>query len=194
MTRFTLRPVGWRPRLPPVDAATATPAQLAALEACPPAQRRSTYFLTLAHDPGSLGERGALFTTVMYAEGGLPFADREYATAIVSIVNGCVYCTSVHAKRFVDITGATEAMQAVLEGGTDADPRRAAIAEFAAAMTRDPTSADLAGLREEEMADLEILDLIHSVAMFANANRLMQSLGDSIVPPGAFLAGVPKGA
>ncbi|WP_431282318.1 peroxidase-related enzyme [Humitalea sp. 24SJ18S-53] len=185
MTRFTMRPVGWRPRLAPVDAATATPAQLAALEACPPAQRRSTYFLTLAHDPGSLGERGALFTTVMYAEGGLPFSEREYATAIVSIVNGCVYCTSVHAKRFVDITGATEAMQAVLDGGPAPDPRLRAIGDFAAALTRDPqamTPAAIAPLRDAGLDDLQILDLIHAVAMFANANRLMQSLGDSLVP------------
>jgi len=29
------------------------------------------------------------------------------------------------------------------------------------------------------MDDLEVLDLIHSIAMFANANRLMQSLGET---------------
>ena len=37
-----MQEVGWEPRLPPVDAETATPAQRAALEACPPAQRGST--------------------------------------------------------------------------------------------------------------------------------------------------------
>ena len=115
MSRFTLKPVGWRPRIAPVQAETATPAQLAALEACPPAQRRSTYFLTLAHDPGSLGERGALFNIVMYAEGGLDRADRELATAVVSMVNGCVYCTSVHAKRFVELSGDEPAMQRSIE-------------------------------------------------------------------------------
>jgi alkylhydroperoxidase family enzyme len=34
------------------------------------------------------------------------------------------------------------------------------------------------------MDDLEILDLTHAVAMFANANRLMQTLGEPVVPNG----------
>ena len=32
------------------------------------------------------------------------------------------------------------------------------------------------------MNDLEILDLTNAAAMFANANRLMQTLGEPIVP------------
>ena len=79
---YTMAEVPWIPRLPPVDAATATPEQLLALDNCPPAQRRSTYFLTLALDPSSLAERGALFERVMYAPRGLPRAERELATAI----------------------------------------------------------------------------------------------------------------
>ncbi len=187
MSRFTLKPVGWRPRLDPVRAETATPAQLAALDACPPAQRRSTYFLTLAHDPGSLGERGALFSIVMYAEGGLDRADRELATAVVSMVNGCVYCTSVHAKRYVELTGDEPVMQRILDKGwaEEPDPRRRAIAAFTEALTRSPgevTAAHLAPLRQVGLDELEILDLIHSVAMFANANRLMLTLGDPLLP------------
>jgi uncharacterized peroxidase-related enzyme len=187
MTRFTMKPVGWRPRLEPVKAETATPAQLAALDACPPAVRRSTYFLTLAHDPGSLGERGALFNIVMYAEGGLDRADRELATAVVSMVNGCVYCTSVHAKRFVELSGDEPAMQRILEEGwaAEPDPRRKAIADVTEALTRDPgavTATHLAPLRAVGMDDLEILDLLHGIAMFANANRLMLTLGDPLLP------------
>ena len=187
MSRFTLKPVGWRPRIDPVQAETATAAQLAALEACPPAQRRSTYFLTLAHDPGSLGERGALFNIVMYAEGGLDRADRELATAVVSMVNGCVYCTSVHAKRFVELSGDEPAMQRILDEGWAAEPdvRRHAIAAFTEALTRDPgavAAEHLAPLRGVGLDDLEIIDLIHAVAMFANANRLMLTLGDPILP------------
>ena len=187
MTRFTMKPVGWRPRLDPVKAETATEAQLAALDACPPAQRRSTYFLTLAHDPGSLGERGALFNIVMYAEGGLDRADRELSTAVVSMVNGCVYCTAVHAKRFVELTGDEPAMQRILDQGwsDEPNPRRQAVAAFTEALTRTPgavTAAHLAPLRAAGLDDLEILDLIHSVAMFANANRLMLTLGDPLLP------------
>jgi uncharacterized peroxidase-related enzyme len=187
MSRFTLKTVGWRPRLEPVKAETATPAQIAALDACPPAQRRSTYFLTLAHDPGSLGERGALFNIIMYAEGGLPRPERELATAVVSMVNGCVFCCSVHAKRFVELSGDEAAMQRILDEGWEGerDARRHAVAVFAEALTRDPaalTPAHLAPLRAAGLDELEVLDLIHSVAMFANANRLMLSLGDPLLP------------
>ena len=189
-SRFTMEDVGWRPRLAPVDADTATPEQRAALDACPPAQRRSTYFLTLAHDPASLGERGALFNTVMYAPRGLPRADRELGTAVVSMVNGCVYCTSVHARRFAELTKDPAAMQRLLDEGPGAEtgPRRRAVAAYAEKLTREPgaiTAADLGPLRAAGLDDLEILDLTHAVAMFANAHRLMQSLGDSEPPPPA---------
>ena len=187
--RFTAAEVGWSPRLPPVDADTATPAQHAALDACPPAVRRSAYFLTLAQDPASLGERGALFNSVMYAPRGLPRAERELATAVVSMVNGCVYCCSVHARRFTELTKEPAPMQALLDQGFDAplDQRRRAVVTFAAKLTATPHAvgaADLAPLGTVGITGLELLDLIHAVAMFANANRLMQALGESAPAPG----------
>jgi uncharacterized peroxidase-related enzyme len=188
MSRFTMETVGWEPRVPPVEMDSATPEQLAALEACPPAQRTSVYFRTLVNDPGSLGQRGALFTKVMYAPRGLPRAERELATAVVSIVNGCIYCTSVHARRYVELKGPKAAMRALLEEGVGAgglDARQQAIVDYSAKLTATPqamSAADLAPLRAAGMSDLEILDLIHAIAMFANANRLMQSLGRSVPP------------
>jgi uncharacterized peroxidase-related enzyme len=185
--QFTMDVVGWAPRVPPVAAETATPEQLAALEACPPAVRTSIYFRTLALDPASLAERGALFDRVMYAPRGLPRADRELATATVSMVNGCVYCTSVHARRFAELTHDPATMQRLLDQGFSAalEPRRRAIVDFAAKLTAVPgqvTGADLDPLRAAGLVPLEVLDLIHSIAMFANANRLMQSLGESTPP------------
>ena len=185
--RFTMAEVGWSPRVTPVDAETATPAQLAALDACPPAVRRSTYFLTLANDPASLGERGALFNSVMYAPRGLPRAERELATAVVSMVNGCVYCCSVHARRFAELSHEPEVMQALLDQGFGValDARRRAIVDFAAKLTAAPGAvgaADLAPLRSAGLAELEILDAVHAIAMFANANRLMMALGESLPP------------
>ncbi|MFC0407013.1 peroxidase-related enzyme [Roseomonas elaeocarpi] len=187
MSRFTMDVVDWEPRVSPVEIETATPEQMAALEACPPAQRTSVYFRTLVNDPGSLSQRGALFTKVMYAPRGLPRAERELATAAVSIVNGCIYCTSVHARRYVELKGPEAAMRALLAEGVGAvglDARQQAIVDYAAKMTarpQDTTSDDLKPLRAAGFNDLEILDLIHAVAMFANANRLMQALGRSVM-------------
>ena len=180
---FTMAEAGWHPRIPPVDAATATPEQLAALDACPPAVRRTAYFLTLALDPASLAERGALFNAVMYAPRGLPRADRELATAVVSMVNGCVYCCSVHARRFAELTHEHALMQRLLDEGfgIPLDRRPRAIVDAAALLTAAPAAfgaAHVAALRSAGLADLELLDLIHAIAMFANANRLMQALGE----------------
>ena len=43
---------------------------------------------------------------------------------------------------------------------------------------------DLAPLRAQGLTDLDIHDLINATAMFANANRLMQTLGEPIAMPG----------
>jgi len=186
--RFTLDAVEWDAWMPPVDPATATPAQRAALDASP--QANSAYFRTLAHDVASLAERSPLFHAVMYVPRGLRRADRELATVVVSIINGCVYCSSVHARRFVELTKQPEIIRALYDQGLDTPlpPRLRAIVDYAAKLTRAPESmtvADLAPLRAQGMDDLEIHDLTNAVAMFANANRLMQTLGEPVVPPDA---------
>jgi len=183
--RFTLDAVEWAAWMPTVNAATATPRQLDALAASP--QRDSPYFQTLAHDVDSLEQRSPLFHAVMYAPRGLPRADRELATVVVSIINGCVYCSSVHARRFSELTRKPELIQRLYDEGlgTELPPRQRAIVDFAARLTQFPqamSAADLQPLRDVGMDDLQIHDLIHAIAMFANANRLMQTLGEPVLP------------
>ncbi len=185
--RFTLAPVEWAPWLPPVDAGTATQAQLAALDKSPASARSSPYFLVLAQAVESLDQRAPLFNAVMYAPHGLPRADRELATVVVSIINGCVYCASVHARRYAELTKQPEIIQRLFDEGleTPLEPRSRAIVDFAAKLTRTPQSLTrdaLRPLRDAGLDDLAIHDLVHAVAMFANANRLMQTLGAPILP------------
>ena len=185
--RFTLEPVEWEAWLEPVTPDSATPEQRAALEQSP--QAASPYFRTLAHEVDSLAERSPLFHAVMYVPRGLRRADRELATVVTSIINGCAYCSSVHARRFVELTKQPEVIRSLYEQGLDTplEPRLRAVVDFATKLTREPmamTAADLTPLREAGMSDLEIHDLINAVAMFANANRLMQTLGEPILPAG----------
>jgi len=187
-TRFTLEAVDWAPWLEPVAAETATPAQRTALAASP--QADSAYFRTLANDVDSLAERSPLFHAVMYVPRGLKRAERELATVVTSIINGCIYCSSVHARRFVELTKRPEIIRALYEEGLDTplEPRLRAVVDYAAKLTREPvamTVADLAPLRAAGMDDLEIHDLTNAVAMFANANRLMQTLGEPVSPDSA---------
>jgi len=186
--RFTLEAVEWTSWLEPVTPETATPVQRAALDASP--QANSAYFRTLANDVDSLAERSPLFHAAMYVPRGLKRAERELATVVVSIINGCVYCSSVHARRFVELTKRPDIIRALYEQGveTTLEPRLRAIVDYAAKLTREPaamTVADLAPLRAVGMDDLEIHDLTNAVAMFANANRLMQTLGEPVLPDGA---------
>jgi uncharacterized peroxidase-related enzyme len=185
MPRFTQAQVEWSAWIEPVTVETASPEQKTALAASPAGN--SPYFRTLAHDVASLAERSPLFHSVMYAPRGLPRAERELATAATSMVNGCVYCCSVHARRFSELTKHPEIPEALFAQGLDApmEPRLRAVIDFAVKLTRTPAAmeaSDLAPLRAVGMSDLEILDLVHSVAMFANANRLMQSLGEPVLP------------
>ncbi|PWC53334.1 peroxidase-related enzyme [Azospirillum sp. TSO22-1] len=184
-TGFTLDVLEWEPWLAPVDYATATEAQRAALAETPSNTGLSPYSLMLAHDPEALRQRTPLFNGIMYAPRGLPRAERELATLVESVLNGCVYCASVHARRFAELTKEPEVVHRLYaEGaGTDLDPRRRAIVDFAAKLTATPPAAgpeDVAALRAAGLDDLQILDLIHAVAIFAWANRLMLTLGEPV--------------
>ena len=177
----------WRPWIAPLDLNAATQAQLIALKVTPSNRAVGAYSLVLAHDPEALEARSPLYNAIMFGSRGLPRAERELAAVAASRINGCAYCASVHAKRFTELSKAPEVMQRIQADGVEAalDPRRKAILEYAAKLTRDPAaigSADAAPLRAQGLSDLEILDLTHAVAMFAWANRLMQTLGEATTP------------
>jgi uncharacterized peroxidase-related enzyme len=186
-SRFTLNVLRWQPWLETVDDVGATPEQAALVEAVVPSPESRPYYALLAHDVAALRERTALFNAVMYGHGGARRADRELAAIATSLVNGCRYCTSVHARRYVQLTKAAEPMQRLLDEGVDTElgERERAIVDYAARLTRDPagmTAADLVPLREAGFSDLEILDITYASAMFAWANRLMQTLGQGELP------------
>ncbi|HUP10148.1 MAG TPA: peroxidase-related enzyme [Caldimonas sp.] len=180
---YTDETLEWRSWLAPVKVSDASPLQLEVLDESHPQSRTSPYYLTLVHQPLMLRHRSAAYNAIMYAPGGLPRAERELGAMVVSVTNGCVYCTSVHAQRFEQLARRTDTVEQVF-----ADPRTAgttererAIASFAVAVTERPAAlgpGDIAPLRAAGMSDEEIIDLLHAVAIFGWANRLMQNLGE----------------
>ena len=182
---FTMEALDWAPRVRPIDPDEATPAQQASLRETPSNLKVSAYSLVLAHDPEALSARTPLYNAVMYGPRGLPRPDRELAALAESYVNGCVYCASVHARRFSELTKEPGVVQRLYAEGTGIplDARRRAVVDYAVKLTATPPSAgkdDVAALRDASLGDLEILDLTHVVAMFSWANRLMQTLGDPV--------------
>jgi uncharacterized peroxidase-related enzyme len=185
--RFTSETVKWQSWIETVDDVGPTPEQAALVEAVSPVPEGRLYYAVLAHDVPALEERTGLFNAVMYGPGGLRRADRELASVAASLVNGCVYCTSVHARRYIQLTKDAETMERLLAEGveTELGARERAVVDYAVKLTRDPaamTAADLAPLRAIGLSDMEILDVTQATAMFAWANRLMQTLGEGMPP------------
>jgi uncharacterized peroxidase-related enzyme len=183
---FTTDELDWKSWLNIVDVESATPEQIAVLEESNSRAKTSEYYLTLIHDVEALRQRSRLFNAVMYGRDGLSRPERELSTVAVSRINGCPYCASVHSRLFVQLAKKPEIIQSIFDKGVDdADlpPREAALVEYAAKLTRQPaqmSAADLEPLRAAGYSDLEILDATHAIAMFAWANRLMQTLGEPV--------------
>jgi uncharacterized peroxidase-related enzyme len=180
---FTTDVLDWEAWIAPVDLATATSDQMAVLEESGPHARTSQYYHLLLHDAPALRERSALFNAIMYGPGGLPRADRELGAAVESIVNGCVYCTSVHARFYVQLAKRQDVIDRLFADGIAAElePRERAIADFAAKLAQSPPQAgpaEIRALRSAGFSDSDIADLADAVAMFAWANRLMLTLGE----------------
>ncbi|MDR6817667.1 putative peroxidase-related enzyme [Neorhizobium sp. 2083] len=184
-SRFKVKALSWSPYIEPVDVATATEEQLAAMQVTPSNTKVSAYVRTLAHDPESYVARTKLFNAIMYAKGGLDRAERELGALVASAVNRCVYCASVHARRYVELSGREEVVEEIYVRGLEGpfDARTQAIVDFCRALSETPSRAtreQVQALRDHGMSKAEIVDLIHSAAIFGWANRLMHTLGHSV--------------
>lgn len=180
---FTVEPLDWHPYVKPIDLAEATPAQLDALKVTPSNTKVSAYVLVLANEPETLNERTPLFNDIMYSEGGLSRSGREIGALAASFVNKCIYCAAVHAARYIQIEKRPEVIDEIYKSGLEADlPEfEQALFNFGVDLTAHTDNVGVYQfyhLREIGLSDLEILDLIHSVAIFGWANRLMHTLGE----------------
>jgi uncharacterized peroxidase-related enzyme len=106
---------------------------------------------------------------------------------VESRLNGCVYCTAVHAQRFGQLTRRHDVLRQIFEepAGAGTTPRERAIVAFSARLGLQPErmgAAEVQALRGAGLDDREVLDLVHAVALFAWANRLMLNLGEAVWP------------
>ncbi|MBS7809667.1 peroxidase-related enzyme [Roseococcus pinisoli] len=184
---FTIDTLGWEAWAPVLELEKATPDEIQVLEESHPQAKTSPYYLLLVQEAEVLRQRSKLFNTIMYGPRGASRADRELAATAESRVNGCPYCASVHAQRFVQMKGDRDLMLRLLAEGveTEMPARQRAIVDYSVKLGATPSAAtrsDIERLRGHGLTDAEILDITLSVAMFANANRLMQTLGEATRP------------
>ncbi|WP_183004880.1 CMD domain protein [Achromobacter sp. UMC71] len=184
---FTNESLEWKAWLDVIDLDKATPDQIAVLEESHPKAKVSDYYRFLVHQPEILRQRSTAFNAIMYAPGGLSRAERELGATVVSRINGCVYCASVHAQRFEQLAKRNDVIAQVFEdpatAGTTA--RELAIGKFSIQITEAPASVNansIQALKDVGLSEGEVLDLLHSDAIFAWANRLMLNLGEPVFP------------
>ena len=184
---FTNETLGWKAWLDVVNVETATPEQIRILEASHPQAKTSDYYLLLVHEPEILDHRSETYNAIMYAPGGVHRADRELAALTVSRINGCVYCASVHAQRFEQLAKRNQIVADVFTDPATAgdNERDKAIINLATALTESPEDFDashIQALKDLDMTEKEILDIIHAASIFGWANRLMLNLGEPVFP------------
>jgi uncharacterized peroxidase-related enzyme len=184
---YTSESLGWKSWLPVLDLAQATPKQLEVLRTSHPKAASSDYYLLLVQQARILEERSVVFNAIMYAPGGLSRAERELASTVVSRINGCVYCASVHAQRFEQLVKRNDVIAQVFEApqGAGTTAREQAIVRASIELTQSVTgfgATSVQALIAVGLSALEVLDLIHAIAIFAWANRLMLNLGEPVFP------------
>ncbi|MFC7330187.1 CMD domain-containing protein [Marinactinospora rubrisoli] len=196
-TAYTQELLAWTAWVPPVAADDLTDEQREAFAG----KTNDGYFRLLSRLPKLLRARTAVDKAVFYTREGLPRAERELAATVTSKVNDCVYCASVHSRKASQLSHRTDDVQRVLDAVLDRDPdwratdlaplaagqdaRWSAVAAFAAALSTTPASATpdhIAELRGHGLTDVELVDLVGSVAFFSWANRLMLTLGEPFWP------------
>jgi uncharacterized peroxidase-related enzyme len=101
----------------------------------------------------------------------------------------------VHAQRYAQLARRHDTVEQVFAdpAGAGSSDRERAIVRFAQAVTLRPQAlgaADIEALHAVGMSDEEVIDLLHAVAIFGWANRLMQNLGEPAADPGPIMTGV----
>jgi uncharacterized peroxidase-related enzyme len=143
----------------------------------------SDYVNVLANDFEAWQARALVHRHVYTSEDPEPTAWRELGATTTSRINGCVFCASVHARMYAAASKQRDRARTFLEEGVDADlpPTERAIVDLGAKLTNEPEAlaeSDLQPLRDLGFDDFGILDVINYAAFFANANRLMLTLGE----------------
>lgn len=184
---FTLDFLGWSPWLARATDTDLTPEQREAVLAFIGDAPNTDYINVLSNDLEAVKTRALVHRHVYTDDEPRHVANRELGATTTSRINGCVFCASVHARMYANASKQREVIQRFLDDGVDAelpDVERA-IVDASAKLTRDPealTAADLQPLRDLGFDDLEILDALNYAAFFANANRLMLTLGEPTAP------------
>ena len=133
--------------------------------------------------PESIAKHMELYMEIMFSRSELSRARREMMAVVVSVANGCQYCTMHHwqaVKNYIKDPQQLEAIIGWPQKGilSDAD---SALCDFARHLTLHPGEHEendhTRTLRENGFSDEAILDAVLVIAYFNFVNRIALSLG-----------------
>ncbi len=180
---FTLDFLDWTPWLERAVDTDISPGQRERVESAIGSGPNSDYIAVLANDFEAWQARALVHRHVYTSEDPEPTARRELGATTTSRINGCVFCASVHARIYANLSKKRDLAQRFLDDGIEAElpPVERAVVDLSSKLTTDPESLsadDLEPLRALGFDELAILDVINYASFFANANRLMLTLGE----------------
>ena len=133
--------------------------------------------------PKSITAHMDLYMEIMYSRSDLSRAERELIGTIVSIANGCNYCTKHHAEALNHFWKDDGKIEQLINGNYTEilSPKETALSEFSKHLTKHPEQHDhqdfTPQLRTIGLSDAAILDVVLVTAYFNFVNRIVLSLG-----------------
>jgi len=133
--------------------------------------------------PESLKTHMALYMDIMYSRSELSRAERELIGTIVSMANGCKYCTKHHAAALNHYWKDNSKIEKLIKGNYTEilSPLEIALSEFSRHLTINPEQHEsndfTQKLKNLGLSDAAILDVVLITAYFNFVNRIVLSLG-----------------
>lgn len=133
--------------------------------------------------PESILAHMSLYMEIMYSRSELSRAEREMIGTVVSVANGCKYCTKHHAVALNHYWKNDVKIEKLISGNycEILTPKEIVLCEFSMHLTVNPEHHEkndfTLQLKREGLSDAAVLDVVLVTAYFNFVNRIVLSLG-----------------
>lgn len=133
--------------------------------------------------PESITKHMELYMEIMFSRSELSRSQREMMAVVVSVANGCQYCTMHHLQAVKHYIKDERQLEAITQWPMEniLNNEDAALCNFARHLTIHPGEHEendyTRALRENGFSDAAILDAVLVIAYFNFVNRIALSLG-----------------